>query len=40
MISVDELHTHRYHYTDAVSAYKMLMADRTQAMSVVINWED
>lgn len=40
MIDVDQLHTHKYHYKDAVSAYEMLMADRTQALSVIIDWED
>ena len=40
MITVDNLHTHKFHYKDAVSAYEMLMKDRTQALSVIINWED
>lgn len=40
MIDVSSLHTHTYHYKDAVSAYEMLMKDRTQALSVTINWED
>ena len=40
MIDVSNLTTHTYHYKDAVSAYHMLMKDRTQALSVIINWED
>ena len=39
-IDVSNLTTHTYHYKDAVSAYHMLMKDRTQALSVIINWED
>ena len=40
LIDVSNLTTHTYHYKDAVSAYEMLMKDRTQALSVLINWED
>ena len=39
-ISVSEMHTHRFHYTDAVAAYEMLMKDRSQALSVLLTWED
>ena len=39
-MTVKEMNTHRYHYTDAVAAYEMLMKDRTQALSVLIDWED
>ena len=39
-ISVSEMHTHRFHYTEAVSAYEMLMKDRSQAVSVLLIWED
>ena len=39
-ISVKEMNTHRFHYTDAPKAYEMLMKDRTQALSVLIDWED
>lgn len=39
-LTVNEMHTHKFHYTDAVSAYEMLMADRTQALSVLLTWED
>ena len=40
LIDVSNLNTHTFHYKDAVSAYEMLMKDRTQALSVLINWED
>jgi len=40
LIDVSNLTTHTYHYKDAVSAYEMLMKDRTQALSVIIDWED
>ena len=39
-MTVKEMNTHRYHYTDAPKAYEMLMKDRTQALSVLIDWED
>ena len=39
-MTVNEMHTHRFHYKDAVAAYEMLMNDRTQALSVLIDWED
>ena len=39
-ISVSEMHTHRFHYTDAAAAYEMLMKDRSQALSVLLTWED
>ncbi|MBQ9974208.1 MAG: zinc-binding alcohol dehydrogenase [Oscillospiraceae bacterium] len=39
-IDVSGLTTHTYSYKDAVSAYEMLMKDRTQALSVILNWEE
>lgn len=39
-MTVNEMHTHRFHYRDAVAAYEMLMADRTKALSVLIDWEE
>lgn len=39
-IDVSNLTTHTYGYKDAVSAYEMLMKDRTQALSVILNWEE
>ena len=39
-MTVSEMHTDRYHYKNAVAAYEMLMADRTKALSVLIDWED
>lgn len=39
-ISVNGMHTHCFHYSDAVKAYEMLMKDRSQALSVLLNWED
>lgn len=39
-MSVKEMNTHRYHYKNAPAAYEMLMKDRTQALSVLIDWED
>ena len=38
-MSVREMHTDRYSYKDAAAAYEMLMADRTKALSVLIDWE-
>ena len=40
LFSVKELTTHRFNYMDAVAAYDMLIKDRTQAMSVVLDWRD
>ena len=40
MFSVKDLTTHRFNYMDAVAAYDMLIKDRTQAMSVVLDWRD
>ena len=40
LMPVDNLFTHEYNYKDAPAAYEMLMKDRSQAMCVVINWED
>lgn len=40
MFSAKDLNTHRYHYKDALAAYEMLINDRTQAMSVVLDWRD
>lgn len=39
-ITVQETHTHRFHYKDAVAAYEMLKKDRSQALSVLIDWEE
>ena len=39
-ISVDGMVTHRASYKDAVSMYKMLVADRTKALAVHLYWED
>ena len=39
-MTVNEMHTDRYNYKDVVAAYEMLMADRTKALSVLIDWED
>lgn len=39
-MTVHEMHTHRVNYKDAVSAYEMLVKDRTQALSVLLTWED
>lgn len=39
MIDVSNLTTHTFSYKDAVSAYEMLMKDRTQALSVILDWE-
>lgn len=39
-MSVKEMNTHCFHYTDAVAAYDMLVKDRSQALSVLIDWED
>jgi 2-desacetyl-2-hydroxyethyl bacteriochlorophyllide A dehydrogenase len=32
--------THRYRWQDAPAAYEMLMADRTQAGAVILDWSD
>lgn len=40
MISVKEMITHRFMWTDAVDVYKMLMRDRTQALSVNLVWQE
>ena len=40
MLTVKELHSHRFHYKDALAAYEMLINDRTQAMSVLLDWRD
>ena len=39
-ISMKGTITHRASYKDAVSMYQMLMKDRTQALSVLLNWND
>lgn len=39
-ISVKNMNTHIAHYTKAPELYEMLMKDRTQAMSVLIDWRD
>lgn len=39
-MTVNEMHTHRANYKDAVSMYHMLVKDRTQALSVILEWED
>lgn len=38
MLDVTKLVTHKFDSKDAVKAYEMLMADRTQAMGVILNW--
>ncbi len=38
--TVSEMITHEVNYRNAVEMYHMLMADRTQALAVHINWED
>ena len=38
--TVDEMITHTFHYRDAVSAYEMLMKDRTQALGVMLDWTE
>ncbi len=40
LMPVANLFTHEFHYKNAPAAYEMLMKDRSQAMCVVINWED
>lgn len=37
-LSVSNLITHRVPYQNALSAYHMLMEDRTQAAGIIINW--
>ena len=40
-LKVDDLITHRYSWREAPAAYEMLVADRTQAMGVVLEgWRD
>jgi len=39
-IVLKQLNTHKEHYTQAPALYEMLMKDRTQAMSVLIDWRD
>ena len=39
-ITVDEMHTHRANFRDAPAFYRMLMEDRTKALSVCLTWED
>lgn len=38
-ISLDALVTHRLPFREACSAYRMLAADRTKALGVVLNWD-
>ena len=40
LISLKEMNTHRFNYKNCVDAYEMLMKDRTQALSVLFDWED
>jgi len=40
LLDVSGLVTHTFNGKDADKAYEMLMADRTQAMGVILNWED
>ena len=40
LLDVSGLVTHTFHGKDADKAYEMLMADRTQAMGVILNWEE
>lgn len=40
LLDVSALVTHEFAGRDAAAAYEMLMADRTQAMGVILNWED
>lgn len=39
-ISLESTITNRENYKNAVSMYEMLMKDRTQALSVILNWND
>lgn len=39
-ISLKKTITHRANYKDAVQMYQMLMQDRTQALCVLLNWND
>ena len=39
-ITTKHLNTHKEHYTQAPRLYEMLMKDRTQAMSVLLDWRD
>ena len=38
-VSVSELISHRYDWSDAPDAYEMLLEDRTQALGVLFEWE-
>jgi len=38
-ITVDNLISHRKHFSEAPNLYKMLMTDRTKAMGVILYWE-
>lgn len=37
-LDVGSLISHRAHYTEAPSVYEMLLADRTQAMGIILDW--
>ena len=39
-VSVKHMNTHKEHYTKAPELYEMLMKDRTQALSVLLDWRD
>ncbi len=38
-VDLEPLVTHRLPFSDACSAYEMLVADRTSALGVVLNWD-
>ena len=40
LVSVKNMITHRANYKDAVKMYEMLMADRSKALAVHLDWED
>ena len=40
LLEMKSLISHKYFYKDAVQAYEMLMKDRSQAMSVLIDWTE
>jgi 2-desacetyl-2-hydroxyethyl bacteriochlorophyllide A dehydrogenase len=39
-LDVESLITHRLDYTQGPAAYKMLHADRSQALAVILDWDD
>ncbi|MBE6957463.1 MAG: zinc-binding alcohol dehydrogenase [Ruminococcaceae bacterium] len=39
-LNLDGMVTHEFAAKDAIQAYDMLLADRTQAMGVILNWEE